>query len=69
MRNHSKRDASAPLPEDRTERPSLDLIDQLEGQDAIAEAADISAEFAIDIYLEAQQAAREVERPSKELGE
>ena len=38
-------------------------------QDGIAEGEDASEEVAIEMYKEAQQTAREVERFSKEVGE
>lgn len=38
-------------------------------RDAMAEAEDLCAEVAVEMHREAQQAAREFERLSKEVGE
>ena len=72
MSNRPEWDASAPAPDNFAEpRQARDeFLTQLEAlKDAIAEAEDFAAEFAIAMRLEAKQAQLEVERLSTELND
>jgi hypothetical protein len=60
--------AGAPAPGDRREQHAPE--DELAAlRDALTEAEDLMADFAIEVLLEAQRVAWEVERLSKEIGD
>jgi hypothetical protein len=65
MKQHTNMpDPSDKFIKDKNFSDELDVL-----KDAMAEAEDLCAEVAVEMYREAKQAAREVERLSKEVGE